>query len=132
MIRFQSVVSGCALLGLLSGCAEPPAEQPRANGAYLVIEGHEAWAVLVDNGRRIEEHGTVRDVIRLPRERSPIAASYVIDTPNCGRLQWLTEGSEGAAGTTVRLAPASDTDDLSACRIRGGLSRVWTALDYSG
>lgn len=122
----------CAVLVLLTGCAEPPAERPTANGAYLVIDGHEAWAVLVANGKRIEEHGTVRDAIRLPRSHSTVAASYVIDTPNCGRLQWLTEGEGSSAGTTLLLPEQSGAGDLSACRIRNGLSRVWTALDYSG
>lgn len=120
------------LSALLVGCAEPPTERPSANGAYLVIDGREAWAVLVADGKRIEEHGTVRDAIRLPRSHSSIAASYVIDTPNCGRLQWLTEGGDGSAGTTLLLPAGGAADDLSNCRIRNGLSRVWTALDYSG
>ncbi|QRY77552.1 hypothetical protein JVX91_18340 [Pseudomonas sp. PDNC002] len=118
----------CAGLAMLVGCAEPPTDVPRANGAYLIIEGKEAWAVLVADGKRTEERGTVRDAIRLPKDRSAIAASYVIDTPNCGRLQWLTE-SEGDA--TVRLTSQGEAPDLSACRISGGLSRAWTTLDYS-
>ncbi|WP_435609710.1 hypothetical protein [Pseudomonas knackmussii] len=121
----------CTVLSLLVGCAEPPAEKPMANGAYLVIDGREAWAVLVANGKRIEEHGTVRDAIRLPRSRSMVAASYVIDTPNCGRLQWLTEGEGSNAGTTLLLPEQSNASDLSQCQIRTGMSRVWTALDYS-
>jgi len=121
----------CTVLALLTGCAEPPAEKPMANGAYLVIDGREAWAVLVANGKRIEEHGTVRDAIRLPRSRSTVAASYVIDTPNCGRLQWLTEGQDSNAGTTLLLPGQSSASDLSQCQIRNGMSRVWTALDYS-
>ncbi|WP_374439770.1 hypothetical protein [Pseudomonas panipatensis] len=122
----------CAILALLAGCAEPPAEEPKANGAYLVIDGQDAWAVLISDGRRIEERGTVRDAIRLPRAHSAVAASYVIDTPNCGRLQWLTESRDGAAGSTRLLAADGDAGDLSACRIRTALSRMWTALDYSG
>ncbi|WP_447749617.1 hypothetical protein [Pseudomonas nicosulfuronedens] len=118
----------CAGVAMLVGCAQPQADVPRANGAYLIIEGKEAWAVLVADGKRIEERGTVRDAIRLPKERSPIAASYVIDTPNCGRLQWLTEG-EG--DSTVRLSPRGEAADLASCGISDGLSRVWTALDYS-
>ncbi|MFV3307567.1 hypothetical protein ACNFBT_20070 [Pseudomonas sp. NY15181] len=118
----------CGMLAVLAGCAEPPMDVPRANGAYLIIEGREAWAVLIADGKRIEERGTVHDAIRLPKARSSIAASYVIDTPNCGRLQWLTE-TEG--DSVVRLTPGDDEQDLSACRISGGLSRVWTALDYS-
>ncbi|MDF3933724.1 hypothetical protein [Pseudomonas citronellolis] len=120
------------LLALLGGCAEPPAEGPKANGAFLVIDGHEAWAVLVANGKRIEEHGVVRDAIRLPRSRSAIAASYVIDTPNCGRLQTLPESTDGAGGATRLLSLDDGPRDLSACRIRDDLSRAWTALDYSG
>ncbi|MBD9676324.1 hypothetical protein IB274_06425 [Pseudomonas sp. PDM18] len=118
----------CAGVAMLAGCAQPQADVPRANGAYLIIEGKEAWAVLVADGKRIEERGTVRDAIRLPKERSAIAASYVIDTPNCGRLQWLTEG-EG--DSTVRLSARGAADDLSSCQISDGLSRIWTALDYS-
>ncbi|MNY75458.1 hypothetical protein D3C86_2147370 [compost metagenome] len=72
------------------------------------------------------------DAIRLPRKDAPIAASYVIDTPNCGRLQWLVEGEGHAAGTTIFLSARDGQADLSACRISGDLSRVWTALDYSG
>lgn len=117
-----------AMLAMLVGCAEPQAEVPKANGAYLIIEGNEAWAVLIADGKRIEERGTVHDAIRLPKARSSIAASYVIDTPNCGRLQWLTE-AEG--DSMVRLTSGGDDQDMSACRISDGLSRAWTALDYS-
>ncbi|MCP1645258.1 hypothetical protein J2T41_004902 [Pseudomonas citronellolis] len=95
-----------ALLALLGGCAQPPAEGPKANGAYLVIDGREAWAVLV--------------------------ASYVIDTPNCGRLQTLTEVYDDGTGATRLLSVGEEGGDLSACRIRDDLSRAWTALDYSG
>ena len=85
------------LLALLAGCAQPQLEQPKANGAYLVIEGEQAWAVLVSDGQRVEEAGVVLDVIRLPSHHSNIAASYVIETPNCGKLQWLTERHGAAA-----------------------------------
>ncbi|WP_207883216.1 hypothetical protein [Pseudomonas sp. 30_B] len=128
MLRKLMACGMLAILMVLVGCAEPPMDVPRANGAYLIIEGREAWAVLIADGKRIEERGTVHDAIRLPKARSSIAASYVIDTPNCGRLQWLTE-TEG--DSVVRLTPGDDEQDLSACRISGGLSRVWTALDYS-
>ncbi|MCY1455259.1 hypothetical protein D9M71_723810 [compost metagenome] len=127
----QRVLMVCAVLGMLAGCAEPPVEQPKANGAYLIIEGREAWAVLVADGKRVEERGTVLDAIHLPKARSPIAASYVIETPNCGRLQGLTGGEGESLGTTV-YAVGDEPADLSTCSIRGGLSRMWTALDYSG
>jgi hypothetical protein len=119
------------LLALLAGCAQPPLEQPRANGAYLVIEGGAAWAVLVRDGKRVEEAGRVLDVVRLPGQNSLIAASYVIDTPNCGRLQWLTE--RDGEGEVTRLAQSSDQAlERPGCMIASGLGRAWTALDYSG
>ncbi|MBC9251510.1 hypothetical protein A9179_14660 [Pseudomonas alcaligenes] len=119
------------LLALLAGCAQPQLEQPKANGAYLVIEGGEAWAVLVSDGRRVEEAGRVLDVVRLPSQHSSIAASYVIDTPHCGRLQWLTERS--GQGEVTRLAQGhADALERPGCRIASGLGRAWTALDYSG
>ncbi|MEK1906581.1 MAG: hypothetical protein AAAB13_12420 [Pseudomonas sp.] len=121
------------LLALLAGCAQPQLEQPKANGAYLVIEGAEAWAVLVSNGKRVEEHGRVLDVTHLPSKHSSIAASYVIDTPNCGRLQWLTEREDGAEGEVTRLTREHDQQlRRPGCVIASGLSRTWTALDYSG
>lgn len=121
------------LLVLLAGCVQPQLEQPKANGAYLVIEGAEAWAVLVSNGKRVEEHGRVLDVTRLPSQHSSIAASYVIDTPNCGRLQWLTERENGAEGEVTRLT-GEQAQQLHrpGCVIASGLGRAWTALDYSG
>jgi hypothetical protein len=119
------------LLAMLAGCAQPQLEQPRANGAYLVIEGGAAWAVLVRDGKRVEEVGRVLDVTRLPGQHSLIAASYVIDTPNCGRLQWLTE--RGGEGEVTRLAPNSDEAlQRPGCMIASGQGRAWTALDYSG
>jgi len=118
-----------ALLALLGGCAQPPAEGPKANGAYLVIDGREAWAVLVADGKRVEEHGIVRDAIRVPRSRSAMVASYVIDTPNCGRLQTLTEVHDDGTGATRLLSVGEEGGDLSACRIRDDLSR---GLDGAG
>ena len=120
------------LLALLAGCAQPQVEQPRARGAYLVIEGVKAWAVLVRDGRRVaEEVGRVLDVVRLPGQDARISASYVIDTPHCGRLQWLTERS--GEGEITRLAHADAGSEAdSGCTIANDLSQAWTALDYSG
>jgi|SRR5690606_19109064 len=120
------------LLAMLAGCAQPQLEQPRANGAYLVIEGAAAWAVLVRDGKRVvEEVGRVLDVVKLPGQESSISASYVIDTPNCGRLQWLTE--RGGEGEVTRLAHAAGEGlERPGCSIASDLSRAWTALDYSG
>lgn len=120
------------LLALLAGCAQPQMEQPKANGAYLVIEGAEAWAVLVRDGKRVEEAGRVLDVVRLTGQESSISASYVIDTPNCGRLQWLTERG-GEDGEVTRLAHGGgEARERPGCIIASDLSRAWTALDYSG
>lgn len=117
----------------LAGCAQPSIDQPQANGAYLVIDGREAWAVLVSNGKRVEEHGEVLDVIKLPGQHSSIAASYVIDTPNCGRVQWLTERREEGRGEITRLSLDYNRELVRpGCVIANGLSRIWTALDYSG
>jgi hypothetical protein len=118
---------------LLVGCVQPQVEQPKANGSYLVIDDGQAWAVLVSDGRRVEEQGTVVDVIKLSGQHSAVAASYVIETPNCGRLQWLTERRDAADGATTRMA-LHDNPGLgeSGCVIGEGLSRVWTVLDYSG
>lgn len=118
------------LLALLAGCAQPQLEQPKANGAYLVIEDGAAWAVLVSDGKRVEEAGRVLDVVRLPGQHSSIAASYVIETANCGKLQWLTE--RDGRGEVTRLAHSSDAQlERPGCVIGTGLSRAWTALDYS-
>lgn len=130
----QQMLMTIVLLALLSGCAQPQIEQrPQANGAYLVIEGEQAWAVLVSDGQRVEEAGVVLDVIRLPSQHSTIAASYVIETPNCGKLQWLTERHGAAEGETT-LLPESFNEQLNqpGCVLAQGLSRAWTALDYSG
>lgn len=128
----QQMLMTIVLLALLSGCAQPQIERPQANGAYLVIENEQAWAVLVSDGRRIEEAGRVLDVIRLPGYHSSLAASYVIDTPNCGKLQWLTERHGVAEGETT-LLPMEFNEQLSnpGCVLAQGLGRSWTALDYS-
>lgn len=129
----QQMLMTIVLLGLLAGCAQPQLDQPRANGTYLVIENGQAWAVLVSDGKRVEEQGTVVDVIRLPSEDSAVAASYVIETANCGRVQWLSERSDAADGMTTLMSLHSNSEQLgqSGCVIAEGLSRVWTVLDYS-
>ncbi|MBS7660375.1 hypothetical protein I0D00_00210 [Pseudomonas lalucatii] len=129
----QQSLMTIVLLALLSGCAQPQVEQPRANGSYLVIENGQAWAVLVADGKRREERGTVIDAIRLPGAHAPVAASYVIDTPNCGRVQWLTERQDAVEGVTSLMSlHYNQRLGESACVIGDGLSRVWTVLDYSG
>ncbi len=129
----QQMLMTIVLLSLLSGCAQPQLDQPRANGTYLVIENSQAWAVLVSDGKRVEEQGTVVDVIKLPSEDSAVAASYVIETANCGRVQWLSERSDAADGVTNRMSLHSNNQlGQSGCVIAAGLSRVWTVLDYSG
>lgn len=129
----QQMLMTIVLLSLLTGCAQPQLEQPRANGTYLVIENSQAWAVLVSDGKRVEEQGTVVDVIKLPSEESSVAASYVIETANCGRVQWLSERSDAADGMTTLMSLHSNNQQLgqSGCVIAEGLSRVWTVLDYS-
>ncbi|MDX1297910.1 MAG: hypothetical protein R3260_06670 [Pseudomonas sp.] len=129
----QQMLMTLVLLGLLAGCAQPQLDQPRANGTYLVIENSQAWAVLVFDGMRVEERGTVVDVIKQPNEGSAVAASYVIETANCGRVQWLSERSDAADGMTNRMSLHSSNQlGQSGCVITDGLSRVWTVLDYSG
>lgn len=129
----QQILMTIVLSVLLAGCAQPQVEQPKANGTYLVIENSQAWAVLVADGKRVEEQGTVLDVIKLSSQHSAITASYVIETPNCGKLQWLTERQDVADGVTT-LMSLHDNQQLSesGCVIGEGLSRVWTVLDYSG
>ncbi|MEX6504461.1 hypothetical protein [Pseudomonas zhanjiangensis] len=118
---------------LLGACAQPQVEQPKANGSYLVIENGQAWAVLVSDGKRVEEQGVVLDVIRLPGQQSAVTASYVIDTPNCGKVQWLSERRDLADGlTTLMSLHDNQRLDKAGCVIGAGLSRVWTVLDYSG
>lgn len=131
----QQIVMTIVLLGLLSGCVQPKpqAEQPKVNGTYLVIENSQAWAVLVSDGKRVEERGTVVDVIKLPSQESAVAASYVIETPNCGRVQWLTERLDAADGVTTLMSLHNNQQlDNAGCVIGAALSRVWTVLDYSG
>lgn len=129
----QQMLMTIVLLGLLAGCAQPQLDQPRANGTYLVIENGQAWAVLVSDGKRVEEQGTVVDVIRLPSESSAVAASYVIETANCGRVQWLSERSDAADGMTNLMSLHSNNQlGQSGCVIADGLTRIWTVLDYSG
>ncbi|OEC34198.1 hypothetical protein SAMN05216600_12041 [Pseudomonas cuatrocienegasensis] len=129
----QQILMTLVLLCLLGGCAQPQLDQPKANGSYLVIENDQAWAVLVADGRRTEVHGTVIDAIRLPSQRSAVAASYVIETANCGRVQWLTERADAAEGTTTLMSVHHNAQlDATDCMIRDGISRVWTVLDYSG
>ena len=127
----QQMLMTIVLLALLSGCAQPQIDRPQANGAYLVIEGEQAWAVLVSDGRRVEEAGRVLDVVRLQGQESSISASYLIDTPNCGRLRWLTE--RGGEGEVTRVAlGGNEARERPGCTIASDLSRAWTALDYSG
>ncbi len=129
----QQMLMTVVLLSFLAGCAQPQLDPPRANGTYLVIENGQAWAVMVDNGKRVEEPGTVVDMIRLPNKGSAVAASYVIETANCGRMQWLSEHSSAADGATSRMSlHRSNSLANSNCLIAEGLSRVWTVLDYSG
>ncbi len=129
----QRLLIGMVLAALLGGCAQPQIEQPRANGSYLLIENGQAWAVLVADGKRVEERGTVLDAIRLPGEQAPVAASYVIETPNCGRVQWLSERRDAADGLTSRMSLyQSPRLEQPGCALNAGLSRVWTVLDYSG
>lgn len=129
----QQMLMTIVLLSLLVGCAQPQRDQPRANGSYLVIENGQAWAVLVADGKRVEEQGTVVDMIKLPSEGLAVAASYVVETANCGRVQWLSERSDAADGMTNRMSLHSGNQlGQSGCVITEGLSRVWTVLDYSG
>lgn len=126
----QQMLMTIVLLAMLGGCAQPQVERPQANGAYLVIDGEQAWAVLVSDGRRVEEAGKVLDVIHLPGYHSAVAASYVIETPNCGKLQWLTERHGEAEGETTLVF--NEALESPQCVLSQAVSRNWTALDYSG
>lgn len=129
----QQMLMTIVLLSLLAGCAQPQRDQPRANGSYLVIENGQAWAVLVADGKRVEERGMVVDMIKLPSDGLAVAASYVVETANCGRVRWLSERSDAADGMTNRMSLHSRNQlAQSGCEITEGLSRVWTVLDYSG
>jgi hypothetical protein len=130
----QQILMTVLLCTLLAGCAQPQLEQPRANGSYLVIENDQAWAVLVANGKRTAEQGRVVDVIKLASAHSQVAASYVVELPGCGRVQWLSERSDVADGSTSLMSLHNNSEMLGSrsCVIAEGLSRVWTVLDYSG
>ena len=109
------------LLVLLAGCVQPRVDQPKANGAYLVIDGERAWAVLVSDGKRSEESGRVLE-----------AASYVIETANCGTLQWVTERQDNDDGSTRLMSLyAGQRLEAPECVLAQGLGRTWAALDYS-
>lgn len=128
----QQILMTIVLLVTLTGCVQPQVEQPRVNASYLIIEDSQAWAVLVSDGKRVEERGVVVDAIKLASNDAPVAASYVIDTPNCGKVQWLVERQDAADGMTTRMT-LHDNKQLGAsgCVIGEGLTRVWTVLDYS-
>ncbi len=118
------------LLALLAGCAQPGGEQPRAKGAYLVIDGDQAWTVLVDGAERHEERGKVLDVLHFAEQQS-VVAGYLIETPSCGRVQWLSQRRDGEQGLGAQLtALPGAMPRPSGCLI--SKSQGWTALDYSG
>lgn len=127
----QQKLMTIVLLVLLAGCAQSQSEQPRANGAYLVIDEGRAWTVLVADGERREEAGWVLDIIRLPEQHSGVVASYLIETPNCGRVQLLSQRQDGVHGLGARLLAVPD-EALQRPGCLVGQGRLWTALDYSG
>ena len=127
----QQKLMTVVLLALLAGCAQSQNEQPRANGAFLVIDEGRAWTVLVDDGERREEAGWVVDIIRLPEQQSDVVASYLIETPNCGRVQWLSQRQDDSQGLGSRLLAVPD-EALQRPGCLVGQGRLWTALDYSG
>jgi hypothetical protein len=121
------------LTTVLAGCAQPPAEKPLVKGAYLVIDGSEAWAVLVDGSQRREEHGTVIGRA-LSEGVQNASAAYLIKTSNCGELQWVSPRSaSGAISAEARLfLPVGSTDlEKPECIISDAKNVAWTALDYS-
>lgn len=119
------------LFSLLAGCAQSQGEKPRANGAYLVIDEGRAWTVLVADGKRREEAGWVLDIIHLPDEQSDVVASYLIETPNCGRVQWLNQRQDDGQGLGARLLVVpGEAQRRPGCLV--GQGQLWTALDYSG
>lgn len=127
----QQKLMTIVLLALLAGCAQSQSETPRANGAYLVIDEGRAWTVLVANGERREEAGWVLDVIRLPEPQTGVVASYLIETPNCGRVQWLSQRQDDSQGLGARLqAVPGEALQRPGCLV--GQGNMWTALDYSG
>ncbi|WP_241492144.1 hypothetical protein [Pseudomonas sp. TTU2014-080ASC] len=102
------------------------------NGAYLVIDDDQAWAVQVSDGIRIREQGVVVDVIKSGSQGATVAASYVIETQNCGRMQWLTERSDAADGITSLMHVHNQSGvDSHACQLGQAERRLWTVLDYS-
>ena len=128
----QKLILACGLLAVLTGCAQPQLDQPKVNGAYLVIDGEQAWAVHVANGKRTQEQGTVVDVIRAGGQDASVAASYVIETQNCGRMQWLSERSDAADGiTSLMLLHSQSVVSGSGCVLSEADSKIWTVLDYS-
>lgn len=128
----QQMLMTVLVLVMLTGCAQPSLEQPKANGTYLVIENNDAWAVLISDGKRVEEHGFVVDVIGMPKDGALVAASYVIDTPNCGRVQWMAEREDAADGATSLMAMSYNKQLAeSGCVIAEGLTSVWTVIDHS-
>ncbi|MFI8483239.1 hypothetical protein ACIGCM_22000 [Pseudomonas sp. NPDC078700] len=128
----QQMLMTVLVLVMLSGCAQPSLEQPKANGTYLVIDHNDAWAVVISDGKRVEEHGLVIDVIGMPKQGAAVANSYVIDTPNCGRVQWMAQHDDVAEGATSLMALSYNKQlTASSCVIGEGLSNVWTVLDYS-
>lgn len=129
----QKVFLALGLLVVLTGCAQPQIDQPRVNGSYLVIDGDQAWAVHVADGKRTEEQGVVVDVIKAGSQEAAVAASYVIETQNCGRMQWLSERSDAADGiTSLMLLHSQSALSGSNCLLSETDSRVWNVLDYSG
>ncbi|WP_417662199.1 hypothetical protein [Pseudomonas sp.] len=128
----QQMMMTVLVLVMLSGCAQPSLEQPKANGTYLVIDNNDAWAVVISDGKRVAEHGMVVDVIGMPKQGVAVANSYVIDTPNCGRVQWMAQHDDVADGVTSLMALSYNKQlTQSGCVIGEGLSSVWTVLDYS-
>ncbi|WP_339490708.1 hypothetical protein [Pseudomonas sp. EL_65y_Pfl2_R95] len=128
----QQMLMTVLVLVMLTGCAQPSLEQPKANGTYLVIDNNDAWAVVITDGQRVEEHGLVVDVIGMPKQGVAVANSYVIDTPNCGRVQWMAQHEGVAEGATSLMALSYNKELMqSSCVIGEALSSVWTVLDYS-
>ena len=132
----QASHRACIVIALAKEfCAETPVPEDRVWSEFVDVwsagseqADMEIQSVLLEQA----EAGRVLDVVRLPSPHSNIAASYVIETPNCGKLQWLTERHGMAEGDTT-LLPAAFNEQLSNpdCVLAQGLSRAWTALDYS-
>lgn len=122
------------MLGLY-GCAQSgnEPERPSVKGAYLVIEGRDAWAVLVDGADRYEEHGFVVSRMTAKTEEAGSRAAYVVQTPNCGEVQWLpgSAGSGGSGGVRLFLPAGQDTINAPGCILSRVQAEGWTALDYS-